>query len=103
MVSKKFIYIWEYSVKEEHQTDFIHTYGSSGAWLALFKKAQGYIKTELYRDDKKPSRFITIDYWQSKSERDAFRIKFSKEFEQLDQICEGFTEDEKWVGDFEQP
>jgi len=100
-VKKGFVYIWEYLVKEEHQTEFENIYGPEGEWVQLFRKAEGYITTDLHQDISNTNRFITVDFWNTKKDRDSFRKKYSKEFELLDEHCELFTNQEKLIGDFD--
>ncbi len=100
MKAKVFAYIWEYIVKEDYLLEFKKIYGLEGDWVKLFRKADGYIKTDLHQDALNTSRFLTIDYWETKESRDNFREQYLKEFELLDQHCENFTEQEKFVGDF---
>jgi heme-degrading monooxygenase HmoA len=101
MTKKNFVYMWEYLVKENFLEDFIHHYGPEGDWVQLFRKAGGYIKTDLHQDCTNPKRFMTVDFWESKNDRDNFRKEFSTEFAELDQRCEQFTETEKILGDFD--
>ncbi len=101
MSSKTFAYIWEYKVKEEHLDIFEHIYGPDGDWVKLFKESNGYTATELHKDISEPLHFVTIDYWESKAARDKFKIQYKSEFEKLDRHCAGFTESEKFIGDFE--
>jgi len=100
MTKKAFVYIWEYIVKEEYIEDFKRIYGPAGDWTQLFKKANGYIATDLHQDISNPKRFITIDLWNTKDDRDNFRKRFSKEFKVLDEHCDSFTNLEKLIGDF---
>lgn len=101
MANKAFVYIWEYIVREEYLIEFEKAYGPQGDWVQLFEKAEGYIGTDLHRDVSNSRRFITIDHWKTIEDRDNFRKKYSREFEQLDERCERFTESEKWLGDFD--
>lgn len=80
---------------------FEKIYGPEGDWVQLFKKAKGYIATDLHQDISNANRFITIDSWNTKEDRDDFRKKYSKEFELLDKHCDGFTVREKLIGDFD--
>lgn len=96
-----FAYIWEYWVRTDKLDAFRHAYGSDGAWVALFSRANGYLRTELYRDADDPSRFVTIDHWTSRQARDDFRLRFASEFEAIDRRCEELTERERLIGDFE--
>ena len=101
MTKKVFVYIWEYIVKDQCLTEFEKTYGPEGDWVQLFKKAKGYIATDLHRDVSNANRFVTVDSWNTKEDRDNFRKEYSKEFELLDEYCERFTEQEKPIGDFD--
>jgi len=100
MIINGFVYIWEYMVKEEFLEEFNSIYGPTGDWAKLFRKAEGYLTTELHQDISDPRRFITVDYWNSKEDRDRFRRKFANEFNDLDEHCERFTSQEKFIGDF---
>jgi quinol monooxygenase YgiN len=97
----KFAYIWEYVVKDDQLDQFCSVYGPQGAWAQLFSRASGYLSTELHRDLDEPNHFLTIDYWASREARDHFRDQFAAEFEALDQACEAFTIEERFIGDFE--
>ncbi len=101
MAKKRFVYIWEYLVKEAYLSEFEKAYGPEGDWVQLFKKASGYLSTDLHQDDSNRLRFLTVDSWETKKDRDDFLNKYSKEFEILDTHCEGFTEREIWLGDFD--
>ncbi len=102
MPCKRFSYIWKYTVKEDRLDEFEKAYGSEGDWVQLFRKADGYISTMFYRDNSDDLTFITIDTWESKAHRDAFRKKYADEFNRLDLRCESLTERELWIGDFDQ-
>ena len=101
MTKKVFVYIWEYIVKEECLSEFEKIYGPEGDWVQLFKKAKGYFATDLHQSISNTNRFITVDYWSTKEDRDNFRKKYSKEFALLDEHCERFTEQERLIGDFD--
>ena len=95
-----FVYVWTYSVNPEFREQFLEAYRPGGTWAALFSKDPAYLGTALFEDTKIRNRFMTIDYWTSKKDRDAFHSSFQKEFETLDQACETFTLDEQLLGDF---
>jgi hypothetical protein len=96
-----FAYIWEYVVKEDRVPEFQRIYGPEGEWADLFSKADGYVRTDLYRDLRNPKRFVTTDFWVSREARDRQRKTFASEFGDLDKCCEALTVDEKFLGDFE--
>ena len=93
-----FIVLWEYQVGQEKQNEFMRIYAADGAWTKLFRKADGYLGTELMRDETQPARFLTIDRWESKESFDAFQAHFDKEYQELDAQCEGLTEQETLLG-----
>jgi len=98
---KKFAYVWEYIVREDRVDQFVRAYGPDGDWVKLFSLDEAYLGTKLYHDLDNPNRFLTTDYWTSKTERDLFREKYAPEFEEIDRACELLTKSEKFLGDFE--
>lgn len=95
-----FTYIWEYIINEDRREEFLRYYQPEGVWAIFFKKGEGYIRTELLEDAENSRRFLTIDYWKSRADRDAFRKKHAQEFEMIDKTCESFTRSERFLGDF---
>ena len=93
-----YAYIWEYSVRPECVADFEKAYGPSGDWVELFKRAKGYVRTELHRDRRNVNRYVTIDYWDSMEAWEAFRAGMSSEFDAIDARCEDFTLTEREIG-----
>ena len=100
MAANMFAYIWEYKVIENHVKEFRRIYGPDGEWVHLFRKAEGYIATELHQDVAIPSRFVSVDFWRSKLDRDRFRDEYAAEFKTLDERYEYLTKQEKFLGDF---
>jgi quinol monooxygenase YgiN len=94
-------YIWEYLVDPEKVAEFERAYGPAGTWVELFRRAEGYIRSELHRDRTNPLRFVSIDYWQTPSDWESFRSQFSAEFEALDDRCETLTTQEREIGRFD--
>jgi len=45
---------------------------------------------------------MTIDRWDAPENYENMRNRFAAEFEQLDRICEAFTESETRLGAFEE-
>jgi heme-degrading monooxygenase HmoA len=90
----RFAYIWEYRVRPERALDFERAYGPTGPWVALFRRAPGYQRTELHRDRHAPYRYVTIDYWDSPEAWEDFRKALSADFEALDASCEDLTLEE---------
>lgn len=100
MTSQQFAYIWEYTIDASLRDDFLSAYAPAGKWAMLMSRHPGYIGTSLLHDTESRNRYVTVDYWKSKFDRDSFRSAFSDEYEQLDQKCEHFTAAELFIGDF---
>ena len=100
-VEARFAYIWEYTVTKDHISEFRRIYGPGGDWVQLFSNGRGFIRTDLYRDQNNPGRFVTTDFWTSREARDRFRQDFAREFKELDQQGEALTSAEMFMGDFE--
>lgn len=95
-----YVYIWTYRVRPGFETEFRKHYDTMGTWVQLFRKADGYVGTQLYQDLNDPTRFLTVDTWESREAFDKFRSDHSDEFEALDSACEALTEQEAEIGRF---
>jgi heme-degrading monooxygenase HmoA len=93
-------YIWSFKVRAEHVESFRRSYGEGGAWTRLFRRARGYLGTQLLRDEQDALRFVTIDTWARREDYDAFRASFASEYAALDRRCEGLTTEETCIGHF---
>lgn len=96
-----YTYMWEYLVSPDQVSAFEQAYGPAGDWVQLFRRAPGYLRTELHRDRTNTLRFITVDYWESESAWQAFRSRFAEEFRELDERGEDLTAHENEIGRFE--
>jgi quinol monooxygenase YgiN len=96
-----YVYLWEFRVREERLSAFEEAYGPEGAWVTLFRRAEGYLGSELLKDAREPGRYVTIDRWASRSALDSFFARFRGEYEALDRRCEDFTSSEAKIGDFD--
>ena len=96
-----YVYLWQYRVAREQAAAFEKTYGPHGEWVRLFRRAQGYLGTELFRDGTEPTCYVTLDRWRSRQDFEAFRARCSEEFEALDARCEMLTLEQRELGHFE--
>ena len=94
------VIVWEFRVKAEARAAFERAYGSDGDWARLFRRAAGYLGTELLRDAADSARYLTIDRWSSPAAFDDFRRDFAQEYEETDRRCAELTESETRVGIF---
>jgi quinol monooxygenase YgiN len=95
------VIVWEFRPRAERRAEFVTAYGPRGNWAQLFQRAEGWLGTELARDARDASRYITIDRWTNRSAYDSFRNRFSAEYAALDAACEEYTVHEERVGEFE--
>ena len=100
MTSERFAYIWQYTIDPAFREPFLAAYQPNGEWARLFARDPSYLVTVLLQDDADENRYVTIDYWKSKADRDSFRQRYSVEFADLDERCEAFTKNEQFLGDF---
>ena len=96
-----YVVLWEYRVKADCVAEFEQIYSASGAWAELFKKGEGYLDTQLLRDEASPQHYMTIDRWTSSERYDSFRSQWENEYASLDAQCEGLTEQETLLGKWE--
>jgi len=96
-----YAYIWEYRVRPECTSEFESAYGPNGRWVELFRRAKGYVRTELHRDRRNANRYVTIDYWESVEAWEAFRTRESAAFDAIDTQCGELTLEEHEIGAFD--
>ena len=84
-----------------HVEDFRFQYGADGPWVAPFRRAPGYVGTQLLQDRGDSTRFLTIDSWETAAHHASFRERFGREFVEFDTRFEALTESETHLGDFE--
>jgi heme-degrading monooxygenase HmoA len=94
------VIVWEFVPKADCEAEFARIYGPGGQWAALFKRTQGFLGTELLRDEKRPERYLTVDRWASEAAFRQFRVQFGEQYETLDHECEIMIEQERRIGSF---
>jgi [ribosomal protein S5]-alanine N-acetyltransferase len=95
-----YIIVWVFEVRPGHEAEFESRYAPDGAWARLFSCAPGFIETRLLLDPASPSRYLTVDRWESEQHFRAFRDRFASEYQALDQTCEPLTAHERLVAIF---
>jgi len=97
----EYLTVWEFQVKPGQEGQFEKTYGSDGAWAQLFRRAEGYLGSELVRDLDRARRYLTLDFWTSRSAYERFSQENGSEYRALDEQCEQMTESEVQIGGYE--
>ena len=85
------VIVWEYDVKKGCRSPFEHHYGPRGPWARLFRSAPDFICTRLFRDPRRPLRYLTVDLWRSRKAYQAFLDKYLRRYISIDKRCAGFT------------
>ena len=90
---------WEFRPAPRHLDEFLSAYGPRGAWVELFKRADGYLGTELAPVAGHPGWYRTTDFWRSATDHASFLAAFSEEYRELDRRCERLTLEQRRVED----
>jgi len=93
--------LWEFVPHPGKQRDFEAAYGPGGPWADFFGGADGFVGTELLRDNDESGPYLTLDRWRSKADYDAFVEARKAEYEQLDNEFQALTDREQLRGSFE--
>ena len=86
-----FCRVWVYDVPVGSIAGFTDAYGPAGDWASLFARADGFVRTELYRNTDTPARFVTVDVWSSEAAWQAFSDRWGSEYEELDAMFESLA------------
>jgi heme-degrading monooxygenase HmoA len=79
---------------------FEKTYRSRGEWAQFFCKDESYLGTELLHDPDQANRYITLDFWRSRSAYQHFKTKQRDTYQMIDERCESLTTHEAEIGQF---
>jgi heme-degrading monooxygenase HmoA len=98
-----YVYIWRFVVRPGSEAAFEAAYGPDGEWVRLFREADGYLDSQLLKDQADPRTYLTIDRWTSRAAWEAFRAARAAEWDAIDRRGEDLTEREEEIGRFEEP
>ena len=86
--------VWTYRIAPGAAVAFEALYGAEGDWARLFRRAPGYLGTELYRDAADPARYLTIDRWRTRADYEAFLQSAYADYAALDARGDALTLEE---------
>ena len=92
-----FVAAWRFTTSDP--AAFEHHYAPDGTWAQLFRRAPGYVRTDLLTDG---TAYVTLDWWTSRDAYDAFRSAHAEDYARLDRECESLTLSEESLGSFEE-
>src|SRR2546423_7925812 len=95
-----YVVAWAFQVAAKLRDEFEKAYGPNGDWVGLFRSAEGYLKTELHCDPENAGRYITLDFWRSHAQYEAFKEQAKSAYQDIDLKCERLTQDERLLGEF---
>lgn len=94
--------VWEFVVREDSVPAFHRAYGPDGDWAVLFRRYSGFQGTTLLQDEARPTRFLTIDRWQSAADFTRMKEEGRQQYFRLDEQCRSLTTSERELGVFEE-
>jgi len=92
-----FVAAWRFTTSDRDA--FERHYGPDGTWAQLFRRGDGYVRTDLLTDG---TAYVTLDWWTSRDAYDAFRREHADEYARIDLECESLTLSEESLGHFEE-
>jgi heme-degrading monooxygenase HmoA len=99
-MARAFVIAWEFLLKQGHEAKFIEAYGPEGRWTKLFRKAPGYVRSELARSEYDGHKYVTVDVWETRAAYDAFRKTHEAEYDLLDTELRECTVNEQRIGSY---
>jgi heme-degrading monooxygenase HmoA len=90
-----YVILWRLRPLPSRETEFVAAYGADGRWAQLFRKASGFVGTELLRGTD--GVYLTIDRWESEEAHRAFREAAAEDYESLDAGCAALTVEETFL------
>jgi heme-degrading monooxygenase HmoA len=91
------VVLWKFRVRRGAQRAFERLYGPAGAWVRLFRKAPGYLGTELRRVTGRERAYVIADRWATRDAHERFLTAFREAYEALDRRCALLTESERYI------
>ena len=72
--------VWDFQPARGREREFEAAYGSTGPWVALFRRDPSYIGTELVAPREAGGWYRTIDRWESAAAYERFRQTWDAEY-----------------------
>jgi heme-degrading monooxygenase HmoA len=95
-----YLRVWRYRVAPGEAAAFAAAYGPAGAWATLFRRAEGYLGTDLLHGKDVA---ITIDRWRNETDWERFLAAHRAEYETLDRELAGLCVEDAEVASFASP
>ncbi|MDR3763083.1 MAG: antibiotic biosynthesis monooxygenase [Acidobacteriota bacterium] len=96
-----YVAVWRFRIAPERRAAFLAAYGPQGEWAQFFRRAEGYVGTELLASIDDSDSYVTLDRWRSREDFARFQQRFADEYRALDERCALLTLEETKLGDGE--
>ncbi len=96
-----YVAVWQFRIVPESREAFLAAYGPQGEWAQLFRRAEGYMGTELLAMIDDSDIYVTLDRWRSREDFALFQQRFGAEYRVLDERCTSLTVSETKLGEGE--
>jgi hypothetical protein len=96
-----FLALWEFEVKSGCVERFQSVYGPQGEWVRLFRSDPLFIETRLLQDPFETTKFVTLDFWQSRSAYESFKEVQHAAYDAIEKYSESLMTQERLLGNFE--
>jgi heme-degrading monooxygenase HmoA len=93
-----FLALWEFEVKHGCEQRFQSVYGADGEWARLFRTDPNFLETRLLRDAVQANKFVTLDFWESRSAYESFKELNHAAYVAMDRNCQSLTVFERCLG-----
>ena len=96
-----FLALWEFEVKSGCEERFQSVYGAEGEWARLFRTDPNFLETRLLRDAVRANKFVTQDFWETRSAYESFKELNHTAYVAMDRSCQSLTNFERCLGYFD--
>jgi heme-degrading monooxygenase HmoA len=96
-----FLALSEFEVKSGCEQRFQMVYGATGEWERLFRTDPNFLETRLLRDPMQTDKFVTLDFWESRSAYESFKELNHAGYVAMDRSCQSLTNFERCLGYFD--
>ena len=92
--------IWQFTVKNGHETEFEELFGADGEWTVLNRQTRSFLGSSFLRDLSLSSRYIVIEYWSEMVVYEQHRVYRSDAIAVLEELRATLVESVEPLGIF---
>ncbi len=84
------------------EEEFAAAYGGDGVWAQLFRRAEGFVGTDLLAPAEPGGPWLTLYRWESRDAFDRFQDDLGETYRRLDAELTPLTAGELFIGAFDE-